>query len=44
MQVFVASSNTVPAPHLELVLTSDSIISLITSVGGSTEASSEETV
>ena len=42
--MFVASSNTVPAPHLELVSTLDSIISLITSVGGCTEASSEETV
>ena len=43
-QVFVASSNTVPAPHLEVVSTSDSVVSLITSVGGDTRLSFEETV
>ena len=43
-QVFVVSSNTVPAPHLEFVSTLDSVVSLITSVGGSIDSSSEETV
>ena len=43
-QVFVASSNTVPAPHLEFTSTSDSVVSSITSVGGSIDSSSEETV
>ena len=42
--MFVVSSNTVPAPHFEFISTPDSVVSLITSVGGCTESSSEETV
>ena len=44
IQVFVVSSNTVPAPHLEFTSTSDTVVSLITSVGDCTESSSKETV
>ena len=42
--MFDASSNTVPAPHLEFTSTSDSIISSITSIGVCIGSSIEETV